>query len=153
MMTVFSLAALAACGGDAEPTGSSTTPPTTLGTTPAGSLFSSRECDAAVLAMTAATSGGFSNLPVSPNEAILMLQRLATSAPDVVRTDIELVATELQKFIGTLASAGIVFDMPSTFANQQAVQALQAAVSAYRESGAVAAGDRFRPFFNTLCPG
>ena len=152
-LLVSMIATLAACGGDSEPTGSSTPTGSTTPTAGPPSLFSTEECRSVALALAAAASGGFGTGQQSPDDAVIALQRLASTAPAEIKLDIELVGREIQKFYEALRTAGADFNNPSTFSNPQTAQAAGQAAAAFQASGAPAAVDRMESYFDQICPG
>lgn len=154
---VLMIAALGACGGDSTPTGSSNTPAGNTQTTPpvTGGVpnFSSTDCQAAALALAAATAGGFSGGGGALDQSAATLQRMASGAPSAIKAAIENLAAATSKFYNDLKAAGIDLTNPSTYTNAEAAAALQKAGDDFEASGAKAAADQISAYFDQICPG
>lgn len=145
--------ALAACGGDSTPTGSSDD-----GTTdnpPAGSVFTAAECASAALAMAAAASGGFGGSQSgdgSVEDSVATLNRMADGAPAEIKDDIKTLAAATAAYLKALKDAGVDLTNPATLTDPSKAQAVGAAAAAYQASGAQAAADRVETYFDQKCP-
>ncbi len=151
----IAVASVAACGGDASPTGSPNTPGGTSATFggSASALFSTTECLQVAQALAVAASGGFGGTALAPDQAVANLLRLESAAPAEVKADLALIANELRRFYEALKTAGADFNNPATLSNPQTLAAAGAAASAFQTSGAQQAQERIGSYFDGVCPG
>ena len=148
---------LAACGGDATPTGSTGNGNGNGATNspPAGNVFTAADCASAALAMAAAASGGLGGSQSgsgSFEDSVATLDRMADGAPAGVKDDIQTLAAATAAYLKALKDAGVDLSNPSTLTNPDKAQAVGRAAAAYQSSGAQAAADRVDSYFDEKCP-